>query len=655
MPVTDPNALFTQYERLLGRFGSNIPQNPSEFRKQMADTPYGKLSDFEKVMLFLAAREEKRTPEDDLGTGMFDFNFANWAKGDIIKRRLIRSYLGFAETIREYAEGEGCLFELDVLANKDLLDSFRGTKDEQLLRDAGAILGRGKEIDKLMSDPESVKRANQLDVLLKRFGYGEADLEKAEPKEVKGSDEYQAMVKKAFEAYRAARDNKYKPEMGESIVQACIAYNKGKKSVRMTEYGRKRFEDSLNLMATFADPDNPGVKANIDRINEVRKTKQGDRNFVDLTRYGVGYALAQANVELLKSTRGKARDTVADLLTGEGARQAKELFRQKHAQEKLNAYRSEENINRRSHELTMLGQKHLKDAWANNIFKIPNKASTSGQKPPEERTAADVVCIHLAQAYNTYQPMKQQLSWDAPLPASQKTYTASLTNSFKKFKTDMAIAYATMRLFKPDALMDANAMSTVRKVSGDMVNLIPDDANEVQYYGANSLVKDGNAVNLLVDLESFSMKNLDRVFNLSDPTGYVMGKNTIDDYLEDKPMTREEHSQSLLTHATGVMNQYRKLMDLNPPGKPITEDMALARNTFTYCCVADKVMTFMYPEKDAVPDMNAVRSKVDTMLKDPDFADRLSVANPDSDFVSRIETLCTRELTRKKDTVAAHL
>ncbi len=646
MPKTEPTKLFNQYCSMMGRYGSNMPKDPKEYRSQMAQRPYEKISDFEKVMLFLAVREEKRAADED--ASWIQFNYQGLARGYKIDGKLVKSELGFKKALENYIENA---FTIDVAENETLLKSFRGTEYEQLVRDVGEILGKGKEINKGMSDPESVKRATQLSSLLKRFGYEAADLEKTEPKEVSGSAEYQDMVKKAFEAYRAARENRYEPQMGERIVDACITYNKGKKSVRMTESGRKRFDDSLNLMATFANLNDPKVKANIARINEVRKTKPGDRYFVDLARYGEEGRVDRMNAETLKSTRDKARAAVADLLTGEGARKAKAQYMQKNAEEKLNTYRSKENAEKRAAEMTKQGREHLTEVWAVEVWKNPPRATASRKKPEGERTAADVVCVHLAEAYQDYRSLKSITERHALMTDPKRDNSEAINDLFDKFKKNMTIAYTTMRLYQPDALMDSSDMMSVRSTSSSMCLGIKGDASIIDKLGGDLLSANGNAANILANLDSDAMKKMDTVFNIADPTGYVTGRSkTTDDFLENKPMTRAEHSKNLQMRGVEAAMQYKSLADFHPAGKPITEEMALARNFVAYSCVADKVMTAMYPEETVVPDMNAVRKKVETMVKNPDFADRLSVEKPGNDFGSRIETLCVEELSRIKAT-----
>ena len=136
------------------------------------------------------------------------------------------------------------------------------------------------------SAERSAERAPRLEAMLRKFGYTDEELAAGAPKKVSGSTEYQRMVAELFNGYKDAKLNKYSLQNDKDIVNACIAYNKGKKSVRTFESGRERFDLSLHLMATVADPRDPDVQANIARINEVRKAKPGDPSYVDLANYG---------------------------------------------------------------------------------------------------------------------------------------------------------------------------------------------------------------------------------------------------------------------------------------------------------------------------------------------------------------------------------
>ena len=617
----------------------------------MAQIPYEKISDFEKVMLFLAVREEKREAGED--ASWIQFNYKMLADPYKIDGELVKSQLGFEKALKNYVEGG---FTIDVVENEALLKSFRGTKHERLVRDVGEILGKGREINKGISDTESVKRANQLASLLKRFGYEAADLEKPEPKEVSGSAEYQNMVKTAFVAYRAARENRYEPKMGDKIVEACIDYNKGKKSVRMTEYGRKRFDDSLHLMATFADPNDAKVRVNIDRINQVRKTKPGERNYVDLARYGAEGSIARTNAELLQGTRAKARAAVADILTGSGAQEAKELYMLKNAEEKRAAYCSTENKNKRALETTKQGRDHLTDVWAREIFKNSPSLDASKNKPEGELTAADVVCVRLAQAYVAYRSLSALTEKHVMTTDPKRTNNEAKNDLFEQFKANISLAYATMRLYKPDDRMFKHDISSATSTSQVMQLYMSDDMSKIDNLGGSLLRMDGSPAKILENLNSDAMVNMDTAYNTADPTGYVTGRfKKSDDFLENRPMTRGEHSENLLARTAEATTQYKKLAEYHPGGMPISEDMALLRNTVAYYCVADKVMTYMYPEAASVPDMNKVYKKVDAMLKKPAFAEKISVGQPDKDFGSRIETLCMEELTLEKKAGSIHV
>ena len=372
----------------------------------------------------------------------------------------------------------------------------------------------------------------------------------------------------------------------------------------------------------------------------MRKAKPGDRNFVDLANYGEESRIARLDAERLKRTRDKARTTVEDFLTGKGAQEAKQQLMYKKAEEKLNAYRSEENRAKRAAELRKQGRDQLKDVWALEVYNHTPSVAASKGKPEDERTAADVVCIHLSRAYEDYQTLKS-LEPHALITDQWRKNTELKNDAFEKFKKNLSVAYTTMRLYQPNALMFDTDMFSVGSTASRMCMTLTKDFSKADQLGGNLLRKSGTAEELLQDLDTKGMNDLDSAFTEADPTSYVTGRTKKgDDFLENKPMTRADRSESLRDRAAKAMAEYKPLKEYHPAGKPITEEMALARNIAAYCCVADKVLTQMYPTETDAPDMNIVRGQVNTLLKNPDFVDQLSNVKLDSNFSSQIETLC---------------
>jgi len=131
------------------------------------------------------------------------------------------------------------------------------------------------------------KRSETLLALLKRLGVSEADLGK-DPAELKvsGSKEFNDMTRAALAAYQSASgEDAYDIDHDQRVRDACFAYTKGKKSVRTFESGRQRFETCLDLMMSVSEPNEDGVfpediENQFRRINEVRKTKPGDKYYV---------------------------------------------------------------------------------------------------------------------------------------------------------------------------------------------------------------------------------------------------------------------------------------------------------------------------------------------------------------------------------------
>ena len=74
-------------------------------------------------------------------------------------------------------------------------------------------------------------------------------------------------------------------------------YTKGKKSLRSFNTSQARFDNSIDVLAVVNEhvPGlKPDVKAIVDRTNEVRKTKLGDKHYVNLADYGTERSQAHA-------------------------------------------------------------------------------------------------------------------------------------------------------------------------------------------------------------------------------------------------------------------------------------------------------------------------------------------------------------------------
>ena len=73
------------------------------------------------------------------------------------------------------------------------------------------------------------------------------------------------------------------------LIKAIGDYTKGKKSVRSNATEKAKFDNALDAMS-IVNEYIPGsryfVKEQVNRINEVRKARQGGKNFVDINKYG---------------------------------------------------------------------------------------------------------------------------------------------------------------------------------------------------------------------------------------------------------------------------------------------------------------------------------------------------------------------------------
>ncbi|MCR5213435.1 MAG: hypothetical protein K6E10_03395 [Eubacterium sp.] len=73
------------------------------------------------------------------------------------------------------------------------------------------------------------------------------------------------------------------------LVYTIEAYTAGKKKVRITDGGKARFNnalDAISIVNKYIKGSSNFVKEQVDRINEVRNASKGDKNFVDINKYG---------------------------------------------------------------------------------------------------------------------------------------------------------------------------------------------------------------------------------------------------------------------------------------------------------------------------------------------------------------------------------
>ena len=204
----------------------------------------------------------------------------------------LMAFLDTPEAVKAAKEGT-----LPQLANERVFDPEAGAKakaaqeeaerqrlEQKKQQAAEEKANRGRAVQD--------KRREDLRKMLTRLGVTDADLTK-KPDELKlsGSTEYNNMARAALQAYQSASgSDAYDIDLDEKVRQACFAYTKGKKSVRFFESGRKRFDTCLELMMSVSEPNEKGefpagIQAQFDRINEVRKTKHGDRYYVSPKYY----------------------------------------------------------------------------------------------------------------------------------------------------------------------------------------------------------------------------------------------------------------------------------------------------------------------------------------------------------------------------------
>ena len=206
---------------------------------------------------------------------------------ELSKNEKLMEYLNSKDAVKEAKAGT--LYEAvqehvykpeaEARAEAAKAEAERKRLDEEKRREDEKKAQRGQLVQQ--------KRSEDLLALLKRLGVSEADLSK-KPDELKvpGSTEYNNMTRAALAAYQSASgDSVYDINHDKAVREACFAYTKGKKSVRMFESGRNRFEACLDLMMSVSEPTEEGVfpdgiVAEFNRINEVRKTKPGDANYV---------------------------------------------------------------------------------------------------------------------------------------------------------------------------------------------------------------------------------------------------------------------------------------------------------------------------------------------------------------------------------------
>ena len=78
-------------------------------------------------------------------------------------------------------------------------------------------------------------------------------------------------------------------QANERLSNSIKVYAKGKKSVRVFQDGRDKFDNCLDALSVMKK-NVPGMEQDarelVERTNEVRKVSQGDDNYVDLENYG---------------------------------------------------------------------------------------------------------------------------------------------------------------------------------------------------------------------------------------------------------------------------------------------------------------------------------------------------------------------------------
>jgi len=84
-------------------------------------------------------------------------------------------------------------------------------------------------------------------------------------------------------------------DLNAKLLSSINAYTKGKKSVRGTQNGQKRFDnslDALGILIHYAPGTKPQADVLVNKINAVRKAAVGSEKHVDITRYNAERAAA---------------------------------------------------------------------------------------------------------------------------------------------------------------------------------------------------------------------------------------------------------------------------------------------------------------------------------------------------------------------------
>ncbi len=206
---------------------------------------------------------------------------------ELSQNKAVMELLNTGEAVKAAKEGT-----LSQLVNERVFDPEAAAKakaaqeeaerqrmEREKQRAAEEKVERGRAVQK--------KRREDLREMLTRLGVTDADIAK-NPEDLKlsGSTEYNNMARAALEAYQSASgEEAYNIDLDDKVRNACFAYTKGKKSVRFFESGRKRFDTCLELMMSVSGPNEKGefredIQKEFARINEVRKAKEGDPNYV---------------------------------------------------------------------------------------------------------------------------------------------------------------------------------------------------------------------------------------------------------------------------------------------------------------------------------------------------------------------------------------
>ena len=96
-------------------------------------------------------------------------------------------------------------------------------------------------------------------------------------------------------------------KLNAKLLQNSEVYMKGKKSVRGSNEGQHRFNntlDALGLMCQYAPDTKNQIMVSVNRINSVRKAQPGSENYVDITNHNEKRAVAERNA--MDKNRGKA-------------------------------------------------------------------------------------------------------------------------------------------------------------------------------------------------------------------------------------------------------------------------------------------------------------------------------------------------------------